>query len=178
VRDLKVTDNFLPVAHLTGFFSELLEANWSLGRGSSRLFHKANNRLTITLATEYLEKNHLMLLMIGALKEQLESDVEVLEGYANLYTHETVTTLHTDHWDDDAYTALLFITPHWEDNWGGELMLFSDDKECSGGCVFEPNRLALFPSNVAHRVCGVSSIAEQPRISVTLKVKISEESNA
>lgn len=178
MRDLKVIDNFLPVAHLTGFFSELLEANWNLGRNSSRLFHKDNNRLTITFNQEYMDKSPIILAIIDSLKNLLEKNLDVLEGYANLYTHETVTAFHTDHWDDDAYTALFFVTPHWEDNWGGELMLFSDDKECSGGCVYKPNRLLMFPSNVAHRVCGVSSIAEQPRISITLKVKVTEEDNA
>jgi Rps23 Pro-64 3,4-dihydroxylase Tpa1-like proline 4-hydroxylase len=169
MNKINLIDNSLPLCHATGLYGTLLEGSWALNRQGNRFYPDNNTRLTKDFtSTSDME------LLVEILKEAsnyIDMELmEVSEAYANLYTNETVTTIHTDHWDSDAITVLYFATPEWEINWGGEIVFFSEDKELEGGFSYRPNRLMIFPSNTPHRVATVSPSARLPRMSIAIKL--------
>ncbi len=169
MEKINLIDDSLPMCHSTGLYSSLIEGCWTLNRQGNRFYYDSNTRLTKEFSKDYgLE-------MLGEILKEASNYIdmdlmEVSEAYANLYTNETVTTIHTDHWDEDAVTILYFVTPEWETNWGGEILFFQEDKEVEGGFSYKPNRMMIFPSNKPHRVATVSSSAKMPRISIALKL--------
>jgi Rps23 Pro-64 3,4-dihydroxylase Tpa1-like proline 4-hydroxylase len=162
-------DDCLPICHLNGIYGHLIESDWSLKRQGNRFYHDNNNRLTKDFSID--DDLYILSEAIKEISIHINMSMfEISEVYANLYTNETVTTIHTDHYDKQALTALYFVTPEWEVNWGGELLFFSNDKEIESGLTYKPNRMIIFPSNTPHKVCTVSSSAKSPRLSLAFKL--------
>lgn len=74
------------------------------------------------------------------------------------------STFHTDG-GSNKWTLLLYCSPHWDTNWGGEFII------CKGhgdylGVPYIPNRGVLFRADIPHRGSAPNLLSEEPRLSV------------
>jgi hypothetical protein len=77
------------------------------------------------------------------------------------------------HPDGDEWTALLFANDRWEDDWGGELLLYDEPTSASLAWAVppRPGRLVVFDGLILHRGGVPSKHCLVPRVTVALKLK-------
>lgn len=95
-------------------------------------------------------------------------------GYGDLYRMYANFNLHGDfqfaHEDGHGWTALYFVNSEWQEDWGGELMIYP---EPSSGFAYalepKPGRMVIFDGMIRHRGGVPSKLCFDARISLAIK---------
>ncbi len=105
-------------------------------------------------ATEVLRSKRLR---VGSLKR----------AYVNFNLYGDVQFAHED---GDEWTAVAFVNETWQDDWGGELILYEDPESHLGHAVVpQPARMAIFDGLLLHRGGIPSKLCTEPRLTLALK---------
>jgi SM-20-related protein len=95
--------------------------------------------------------------------------------YANGQSYGSEGTVHTDSKSDRSYTAVYYPHETWQPDWGGETVLFNDDKSDILASIYpKPNRLAVFKGSIPHVARGVSRICPVLRVVLAFKTEYGE----
>jgi len=97
-------------------------------------------------------------------------------GCGSIYRIYANYNLHGDfqfaHEDGDGWTALAFINTRWDEDWGGELVLYPDGPASYAYCVApQPGRMVLFDGLIRHRGGAPSKLCLEARISLAIKFR-------
>jgi len=97
---------------------------------------------------------------------QLEvSAIDLLPSiaYINLFQHGDNSLIHTDRHD---YTAICYLNPNWDWNWGGETFFYDKDEviHCQ---LPKGGSMVVFDGQIGHRAGLVGSNAPYPRMGLT-----------
>ena len=80
-----------------------------------------------------------------------------------------------DHEDGDVWTVLVFVNASWDDDWGGELLLYDgtfaadNDRGFAYAINPRPGRMVIFDGRIKHRGGVPSKFCLEPRISLAIK---------
>lgn len=103
------------------------------------------------------------------LRERRIACGDVYRIYANFNLHGDFQFAHED---GDGWTALLFVNARWKEDWGGELIIYTDDNASHGYCISpRPGRMVVFDGMIRHRGGSPSKLCLEPRISLAIKFR-------
>jgi SM-20-related protein len=92
----------------------------------------------------------------------------VKRAYVNFNLYGDVQFVHED---GDEWTAVAFVNEVWQDDWGGELIIYDEPANHLGHAVVpRPGRMAIFDGQLLHRGGIPSKICNEPRITLALKL--------
>jgi len=101
------------------------------------------------------------------LRERRIACGEVYRIYANVNLHGDFQFAHED---GAGWTALAFINARWDEDWGGELILYPDGSDAYAYCVApRPGRMVIFDGMIRHRGGAPSKLCLGARISLAIK---------
>ncbi len=69
-------------------------------------------------------------------------------------------------------TALWYICPTWDIEWGGETMFYNKDDDCVFACSPKPGRLALFDGAIKHAGRPPNRICYKSRYTLAFKLEM------
>ncbi|QND52716.1 2OG-Fe(II) oxygenase [Phyllobacterium sp. 628] len=96
--------------------------------------------------------------------------------YANGLPYGNDGATHTDSLQPGACTAVYYPHESWDPDWGGETILFNQDKSDILAAIYaKPNRLLIFPGFVHHVARGVSRVCPHMRITLMFKTRVKLE---
>lgn len=99
-------------------------------------------------------------------------------SYCNLSTYGDMLFTHTDAKPgEQGLTALWYIAPQWDTEWGGETLLFDASGDPVVVIGFKPGRLALFDGSILHAGRPPNRICVMPRLTFALKFAPEEASS-
>lgn len=80
----------------------------------------------------------------------------------NQFNHGDSSWVHKDCEQDNAWTVVIYMTPYWDLNWGGDTIIIKDNEivKCAAAT---PGKIFLFKSNLIHGARPVSREAPIPR---------------
>jgi len=121
--------------------------------------------------SEELKRNSALLFAFWEfLSNKIFAEHTLIRCYANAQAYGSDGTLHTDSKSDRSYTAVYYSHAEWDPSWGGETVLFNQDKSDIIGSFYpKPNRLIGFRGNIPHVARGVSRICPELRITLMFK---------
>ncbi|MGH8127439.1 MAG: 2OG-Fe(II) oxygenase [Gammaproteobacteria bacterium] len=97
--------------------------------------------------------------------------------YCNQSTYGDMLFTHTDNTPDLAgITALWYIAPRWDLEWGGETLLFDNSGDARFVVSPRPGRLLLFDGRIRHAGRPPSRICTIPRLTFALKLEPEQQS--
>lgn len=105
-------------------------------------------------------------------KTQGVTTKQVARVYANFNLHGDYQFAHDD---GDVWTALVFVNASWNEDWGGELLLYDGTfaSPTDAGFAYAitpcPGRMVLFDGKIKHRGGVPSKYCLEPRISFAVK---------
>ena len=92
----------------------------------------------------------------------------VKRAYVNLNLYGDVQFAHED---GDEWTAVAFVNERWNDDWGGELLIYDGpDKRMAYAITPAPGRMAVFDGLLTHRGGVPSKLTAEPRITLAIKM--------
>lgn len=93
-------------------------------------------------------------------------------SYCNMVNYGDMLFTHTDSQPDQPeLTALWFLTPKWDIEWGGETLLFNAEGDAAFAVSPRPGRLLLFDGRIRHAGRPPSRICTLPRFTFALKLE-------
>lgn len=91
-------------------------------------------------------------------------------AYCNLCAYGDMLFTHTDSQPGrEGLTALWYICPRWDVEWGGETLLFNADGDAEFVVSPRPGRLLLFDARIRHAGRPPNRICVLPRLTFALK---------
>src|SRR5262249_25479480 len=92
----------------------------------------------------------------------------VKRPYVNLNCYGDIQFAHED---GDEWTALAFVNEKWEDDWGGELLIYdAPAKRLAYAIIPTPGRMVIFDGLLTHRGGVPSKLTTEPRITLAIKI--------
>lgn len=91
--------------------------------------------------------------------------------YCNLSSYGDMLFTHTDTRPGMVgMTALWFIAPQWDIEWGGETLLFNSEGDAEFAVSPRPGRLLIFDGRIRHAGRPPSRVCVIPRLTFALKL--------
>lgn len=91
-------------------------------------------------------------------------------AYCNLSTYGDMLFTHTDSQPGvEELTALWYIAPRWDLEWGGETLLYNAEGDAEFVVSPRPGRLLVFDGRIRHAGRSPSRICVIPRLTFALK---------
>lgn len=84
------------------------------------------------------------------IQKVLKTDIRLVKIHVNGQTSNQLTKFHVDYYDSDFWTFVLFTSPEWNSNWGGEFILQNPVNKSYKYVPYIPNTGCLLPSNWMH----------------------------
>jgi len=97
---------------------------------------------------------------------------ELKNVYANGQTYGLCGDMHIDDQRDGARTFLIYMNPVWDARWGGNTVLYKDNKVHN--YVPVPNTAIMFNSNIPHYGSEPTRHCKELRITVAFKLMLKE----
>jgi hypothetical protein len=158
-----IFDNILPKKLFVAITDDL-ESNWTFGqqaiesKTSPKFWSKKEDNTLL-----YFECACYVKLKIQKI---LKKDLKLIRINVNGQTSFQSSEFHTDFDEDDFWTIVVFTTPHWNTNWGGELIIRDEITNLFKYAPYYPNRGVLFPSDWAHRAEAPNALTNAMRTSI------------
>lgn len=92
--------------------------------------------------------------------------------YCNHVAYGDMLYTHTDVPDGkQGLTALWYIAPEWDVEWGGETMLYNKDRDAVACVTPRPGRLAIFDGTILHAGRPPNRVCYAPRYTLAFKLE-------
>jgi hypothetical protein len=105
----------------------------------------------------------------GFLRERRIACGRLYRVYANFNLHGDFQFAHED---GEGWTALAFINSRWDEDWGGELIVYPDGGASCAYCIPpRPGRMVVFDGMIRHRGGSPSKLCLEARISLAIKFR-------
>lgn len=92
----------------------------------------------------------------------------VYRTYANFNLHGDFQFAHED---GEGWTALAFVNARWDEDWGGELILYPAAAAHAYCIAPRPGRMVIFDGMIRHRGGAPSKLCLEARISLAIKFR-------
>lgn len=95
---------------------------------------------------------------------------ELVRAYASALSYGDLSLAHRDCGAEARdVTAVLYLTPGWQRDWGGETIFFSESGDARVAVSPRPGRLALFRGAIEHRGDPPTRACTRARVSMVFK---------
>lgn len=97
-------------------------------------------------------------------KKVLKRELKLVRINTNIQRFGQEATFHTDGPEGD-WTCLVFISPHWCMEWGGDFVIQLGERDYRSIPYF-PNKAILFKAHLQHRGSAPNVLCNRPRYSL------------
>lgn len=93
--------------------------------------------------------------------------------YCNHAAYGDMLFTHTDSQPGQrGLTALWYIAPEWDVEWGGETMFYNSHQDAEAAVTPKPGRLAIFDGSIVHAGRPPNRICYAPRYTLAFKLEL------
>lgn len=166
-----VADGLLPDEQTRRLFNWLNGSSFTRSE-AARPDTQAFLHWAFNIATEDCRKLPLYPQTARAISEYLPElgPHRLYRAYCNLCTYGDMLFTHTDAQPgEQGLTALWYIAPQWDPEWGGETLLFDAAGDPVFVIGFKPGRLAIFDGRILHAGRPPNRVCVLPRLTFALK---------
>ncbi|MBT0584858.1 2OG-Fe(II) oxygenase [Alteromonas oceanisediminis] len=110
--------------------------------------------------------------LIAAVNQVTEAQYQAYRGYCNHAAFGDMLFTHTDCLpSSNEMTALVYVAPEWDIEWGGETLFFNKNDDCAFACTPKPGRVVLFHGAIKHVGRPPNRICYKPRFTLAFKLE-------
>lgn len=175
-RPVKVFDGLVSVRDVQSFFEQLLSSPFTRSE-VARPDTQAFRHWAINFSLPAFQKMPLYQPTLLAVSQYFGDYGRLVpyRVYCNMSSYGDMLFTHTDALPGDKeLTALWFITPRWDIEWGGETLFFNTRTDAEFVVSPSPGRLVLFDGAIRHAGRPPSRICTQPRFTFAVKFEHSQ----
>jgi Rps23 Pro-64 3,4-dihydroxylase Tpa1-like proline 4-hydroxylase len=169
-KNIYVVDDCIDYANqeaLLGFCNQSL---YSFGHSASSTSSLDLSRFVSQLTPSELASTSLDAVFTQLVQQHYKRTLRIDRSYINVYFPYTPTALHTDDYDAEAITCMIYANPQWQADWAGETQFFNADlRSVQQSVLPQGGRTVLFDSRIPHAARTPSVICPVPRFTLTVK---------
>jgi hypothetical protein len=130
--------------------------------------------------TSLLPSEDFFLPLIYDLKTKIEQNhidrqkIYVRRWHINISPTGFDGTMHEDNYFD-CPTFLYCLAPFWDPEWGGEFILYDQNKEAIDVCSFKTDRMIIFNGSVTHRGVAPTRLSSLLRVTIAFQTELLEK---
>jgi SM-20-related protein len=110
---------------------------------------------------------------ISAVQALTGKTYKAYRGYVNHASFGDMLFTHTDCMPGaDELTVLVYISPTWDIEWGGETMFFNEHDDCLFACTPKLGRVSIFHGAIKHVGRPPNRICYTPRYTLAFKLEL------
>ncbi|MDM7860067.1 2OG-Fe(II) oxygenase [Alteromonas sp. ASW11-36] len=110
--------------------------------------------------------------LMNAVEQATGKRYKAYRGYCNHSAYGDMLFTHTDCLpQNDEMTALVYVCPKWDIEWGGETLFFNRDDDCAYACTPKPGRVVVFNGAIKHVGRPPNRICYAPRYTLAFKLE-------
>lgn len=102
---------------------------------------------------------------------------KIKKWHANIYPSGFDGTIHTDYNEENKPTFLFCSNSRWEPEWGGEFIIYNDQKEATKVFSYKPNRLIVFDGRLPHRAVAPTRVSSLLRSTIAFQCETNDYSS-
>jgi SM-20-related protein len=178
-RQVRVYDGLLKANEILGLTTAL--QNGAFTRTEyARPETSAFRHWVLNIATEAAAQLPIYRLTLDAAAEfSVETVYRIYRSYCNYASYGDMLFTHTDCAPGAGeLTALWFITPEWNVEWGGETLFFDSGMDAQVVVSPRPGRLVLFDGSLPHVGRPPNRICHAPRYTFAYKLQPQKRTEA
>ena len=173
---IKIIDNFINDPYLiTGFFDKyVIEGHLQFSfqnKGNEDETHPHSFTSSIN------EKDFIVPLVYDLYKKcnqlLLEPNINIHRWHANIYPSGFDGSIHTD--SDYSTPTYLYCVSPWKAEWGGEFIVYDENKEAKEVASFKQDRLIVFDGKYPHRATAPTRVSSLLRTTIAFQTEILEK---
>lgn len=171
-RPLRVYDNLVPLPGIKRLTDAFLNANFVCDEIATPETYQARHwQLNIPIDTA-----HQLVVFQPTLQALNDfpdrAHYRVLRVYCNHVSYGDMLYTHTDvHEGKEGLTALWYIAPEWNVEWGGETLFYNNAMDAEACVTPRPGRLVIFDGTIRHVGRPPNRICYAPRYTLAFKLE-------
>lgn len=172
-----VIDKFInDKEYLNNFFYNILNGNFKLS-----FTNFGNDESIIDSFTSREDETNFFLPYISELYKKIKTihdenfqntNSYVYRWHLNVHPTGYDGVIHTDSQADGLPTYLYFVTPNWSPDFGGEFIIYNENKEAKEVISFVEDRLVIFNGYKPHRGVAPTRLSSLLRITIAFQTKL------
>lgn len=176
---VQVFDDAVPADLYKRLLNASLQVGWGFGwkstNAAARYWHhelsggQKHNTQDVTAAVRRHRMRAFPEYVDWLRQDVVPEDSPLLRLYLNGHTYGTDGSAHTDTEREGEITLVLYLTPPWKPDFGGETAVFDAAGEIARSVLPKPNRLLAFPSHHLHAPRPLSKIFGGLRVVLVAK---------
>ena len=173
---MKIIDNFVGDQYLINNFFEKYIIN---GNIKFSFTNKGNPPETIahSFTSSINEQDFIVPLVYDLYKKCNEllpnSSMRIRRWHANIYPSGFDGTIHTDS-SHSTLTYLYCVSP-WKPEWGGEFIIYDENREAKSVTSFKQDRLIIFDGKYPHKATAPTRLSSLLRATIAFQTEILEK---
>lgn len=127
----------------------------------------------VNLTTEQMQALPLYQKLLNAVEQSVGKAYVAYRGYCNHSAYGDMLFTHTDCLpESNEMTALVYVCPEWDIEWGGETLFFNNNDDCAYACTPKPGRVVLFHGAIKHVGRPPNRMCYKPRYTLAFKLEL------
>ncbi|MGH8145037.1 MAG: 2OG-Fe(II) oxygenase [Rhodanobacteraceae bacterium] len=171
-RPLRIYDGLVPLAEVKRLTDAFLNANFVCDEIARPDTYSVRHwQLDIPLETA--RQLAVFQPTFGVLQDLPDrSHYRIQRVYCNHVAYGDMLFTHTDVKEgEQGLTALWYIAPEWDVEWGGETLLYNRDHDAVACVTPRPGRLAIFDGTILHAGRPPNRVCYAPRYTLAFKLE-------
>ena len=171
-------DNFLNNSNLINSFWEKY-----INRGEIKMCFQNKSHDEQQFAdsfTSLLPSDDFTFPLIYDLKSKIEQNhidrkkIRIYKWHINIHPTGFDGMMHEDNYQE-CPTFLYFLAPFWDPEWGGEFIIYDQNKEAIDVCSFKPDRMIIFNGSLKHRGVACTRLSSLLRVTLAFQTELLEK---
>lgn len=110
--------------------------------------------------------------LMNAVEQTSGKRYDAYRGYCNHSAYGDMLFTHTDCLpESDEMTALVYVCPEWNIEWGGETLFYNEHDDCAVACTPKPGRVVVFHGAIKHVGRPPNRVCYKPRYTLAFKLQ-------
>lgn len=172
-RSIRVYDGLVALAHMKQLTNAFLNANFvrdEVARPDTAAFR----HWALNIPMEAAEQLAVYTPTLTAIRDfEQGANYQIYRCYCNHASYGDMLFTHTDvEPGGKGLTALWYIAPEWDVEWGGETLFFNSEMDAEAVVTPKPGRLVIFDGAIRHVGRPPTRICYAPRYTLAFKLQL------
>lgn len=171
-RDIYIFDNISDIREIQSIYQGMEQSAFKRNE-IARPDTQNYKHWAVNLSEPQINNLPLYQKIVEAIRENVGYKYRCYRGYCNYASFGDMLFTHTDCLPQSKeLTALVYICPEWNVEWGGETLFYNEEKDCVYACTPKPGRVVLFDGAITHVGRPPNKIYVGPRYTLAFKLEL------
>ncbi len=172
LEELYIYDGFFKAPDIKKYYATLKHANFTFLHASREDTVKHREWMADFSVDDFESHPLHQVAKDAALRIAKKGSLKCYDVFCNASSFGDMSFIHNDSTKANDISTLYYANSHWEPEWGGETVFFTDNLDARLAISLMPGRLIAFSGNLKHRAGIPTKICPEMRLSLSMRFEV------